>query len=138
MDSYTDTVGRIIDERREQKIVSPSWVATEALAVIEPNLETARPAYELSHATLRQIARSLLRGKFEPNDSSEEKHDLFPDLQKRYPIKKASGEEPVYVVLEEMSDADIAFNVKRLRQEGAQKIRHADALEAFRRTRLAA
>ncbi len=35
------------------------------------------------------------------------------------------------VLLEKMSPADIAFNVARLRKEGATKSKHADALEAW-------
>ena len=40
-----------------------------------------------------------------------------------------------YVLLDKMSDADIAFNVARLRKEGATKSKHADALEQFARDR---
>jgi hypothetical protein len=49
-------------------------------------------------------------------------------------LAKTSRVEPEYVRLEEMSRADIAFNVKRLRREGRAKLAHADALEAFGRT----
>jgi hypothetical protein len=39
-----------------------------------------------------------------------------------------------YVLLDKMSDADIAFNVARLRHEGATKSKHADALSHATRT----
>jgi hypothetical protein len=56
-----------------------------------------------------------------------------PGLQQRYPSFKRGASEREYVRLEQMSDADIAFNVARLRKEGAAKSKHADALEQFAR-----
>ena len=42
------------------------------------------------------------------------------------------------MLLDEMTDSDIWFNVGRLRKEGTAKLRHADALEAFGRDKTAA
>ncbi len=50
----------------------------------------------------------------------------FPGLQQRYPSFKQGASDRDYVLLEQMSDADIAFNVARLRKEGATKSKHAD------------
>lgn len=94
------------------------------------------------HLELRQIARGLLRQHFEepPSPAGElTQHELFPDLQRRYPSARSKeASEPEYVLLDEMTDSDIWFNVERLRKEGASKLRHADALEAFGRDKTAA
>ena len=63
------------------------------------------------------------------NAPEPEQPDLFGGLQRRYPSSR-QGE---YVLLAQMSDADIASNVARLRKEGASKSKHADALEQFGR-----
>jgi hypothetical protein len=95
-------------------------------------------------STRRQIARGLLRKHFEqpddddgsgpePSQHDEEapaQPDLFGGLQRRYPSSR--GE---YVLLEKMSDADIAWNASRLRKEGSSKTKHAHALEQFGRDR---
>lgn len=128
---YYEIVARVIEERREQIAVSPAWIATEVMAEIEPDLDQIRPAYEMSHAHLRHVARELCRGKFEENDSNEDQHDLFPDLQTRYPVKCARDEEPTYVVLEQLTLEDGNHNVERLFKESRKKMKHARALRAF-------
>lgn len=89
------------------------------------------------HLELRQIARSLLRKRFEPEDDGKDGCDeLFPDLQWRYPAARSANEpEPSYILREMMSDTDVGYNVARLRAEAAAKNQHADALEAWHKTR---
>ena len=89
------------------------------------------------HLQLRQIAREMLRGKFEPDASADDdaQHELFPSLQKRYPAARSSNDNPEYVLLEELTAIDVAYNVARLRGEARAKQRHADALEAWWRGR---
>jgi len=105
------------------------------------------------HLALRQIARRLLRTRFEnasdddedavgPEQSEHEDEaaepeqpDMFPQLQRRYPSSKQAGE---YVLREQMSDADISFNAARLRKEAGTKSKHADLLEQFGRDKAAA
>ena len=53
-------------------------------------------------------------------------------------LSSGSSPTPEYVLLDEMTDSDIWFNVGRLRKEGTAKLRHADALEAFGRDKTAA
>jgi hypothetical protein len=134
-----DIVTRIVDERREETRISPSWVATEAMLVIDPR-RTAPPLVHLGcHLELRQLARSILREWFEgeQEDHDSAQHELFPNLQRRYPVQRTRGDEPEYVRLEDMSIADLRFNVGRLRREAHAKLAHADALEAFGRSRAA-
>jgi len=122
-----------IYERSEHAIkVSPSWLATEAMAKLDPDKISPHLVYLGCHLQLRQIARSICRAKFEPDDEEAEQHALFPDLQKRYPIVRQSrDDEPEYILLEHMSKDDVLFNVARLRKEASAKLVHADALEAW-------
>ena len=136
---------RIIEQRRSERSISPSWVATEAMLEIDP-AKVAPALVQLGcHLELRQIARSVLRTVFEPSaeaatqlvdGEAQRQHELFPDLQWRYPKARTAGknEEPVYVRLEELTPNDVAFNVSRLRSEALAKLAHADALERYGRT----
>jgi hypothetical protein len=134
-----DIVSRIIDTRRTAERISPSWVAGEALTELDPphDVERHHPLIWLGcHLELRQIARSILARRFDPEAAEPETDDLFPDLQWRYPeARSANQPEPTYVLRDLMSDADVGYNVARLRAEAAAKNRHADALEAWHRER---
>lgn len=135
--SLMEIAARIIDLRRGQITISPAWVATEAMYVIDPERLGPDLEYFGCHLQLRQIARQLLRQRFEPDDQRlSAQHELWPDLQPRYPkANSAKTEEPEYVLLEHMTSEDIDYNVARLRNEANAKLRHADALEAFGRSR---
>jgi hypothetical protein len=70
-------------------------------------------------------------GRFAEHDgeaAEPEQPDLFGALQRRYPSSKQAGE---YVLREQMSPADVAFNIRRLRAESGTKSKHADLLEAW-------
>src|SRR5262249_6654900 len=92
-----EIVARIVDLHRDQHRLSPSWVATEAMLQIDPSrvIQQQYPlAYLSSHLQLRQIARTVCRGLFEddkPGDGRQ--HELFPDLQWRYPGAKSKDQE---------------------------------------------
>jgi hypothetical protein len=136
----TEIVSRIIDIRRSQVRINPSWIATEAMREIDPasaSLELVRIG---CHLQLRQIARSLCRKLFVEDsydDGDEPYFTEFKGLQWRYPIarSKHKHEEPEYVLRDQMSDEDVAFNVARLRSEARAKLAHADASEAWGRSR---
>jgi hypothetical protein len=140
--ALTTIVAKIIETRRDEVRINPSWIATEALLEIDPEKVSLPLVYLGCHLELRQIARGLLRQHFEePPSPADEliQHELFPDLQRRYPSARSkASSEPEYVLLDEMTDSDIWFNVGRLRKEGVAKLRHADALEAFGRDKTAA
>jgi hypothetical protein len=134
----TEIVARIIDIRRAQVRINPSWIATEALQEIDPagsSLELVRLG---CHLQLRQIARSLCRKLFEDSDDDDGQPRFtgFDGLQWRYPTARSKGKpDPEYVLRDRMSEDDIAFNVSRLRSEARAKLAHADALEAWGRSR---
>jgi hypothetical protein len=87
--------------------------------------------YEGCHLYLRQVARSLLRKKFEDDGTDAAQHPLFPDLQPRYPVQRPKGDEPEYIKLENLSRSDATYNIERLRAEAQSKLAHADALQSW-------
>lgn len=136
-------VSEIINFRKEAVSISPAWIATEAMAKLDSSINTQTHApliYVGCHLYLRQIARAQCRGMFEADDPKPEaQHQLFPDLQWRYPIARTvPGEEPVYVQLERLTETDVIYNVNRLRNEANAKLKHADALDFWHRQRRAA
>lgn len=129
-------VAKVYDKHRERDVVSPSWLATEVMVEIEFPRELHPVGYLGCHLQVRQIARSFCRTKFDPVDAQE---DLFSgSLQHRYPRAGSNREATEYVLLSLMSDEDVSFNVSRLRSEASAKLDHADALEAWAKSRRAA
>jgi hypothetical protein len=129
-------VQKIVEQRREQIKVSPTWVATEAMLEIDPKRVSTALAYAGCHLHLRQAARSFLRDKFEGDEDQKMSHPLFPDLQARYPSARSKpGEEPEYVREENMTPEDYDYNITRMTREVLAKQKHVDALKARREQR---
>jgi len=132
---------RIYEARKTQSRVSPLWLATEAMQELDPQRSTHPLIYLAANLQFRQIARDILRKRFEPDEEtdriekSQSQHELFPDLQRRYPAARKRGQEPEYVLLEDLADEDVRFNIHRLRQEARAKLDHARALEAWWKNR---
>jgi hypothetical protein len=135
-----NVVQGIIDAHKGEQRISPAWIATEAMAKLDAaGLQQSNPlVYHAAHLQLRQIARKSCRKQFEDDDDALDpaQQEMFPGLQSRYPTAH-SGDEPSYVVRDAMGPKDVAFNVKRLRREGATKLGRARALEAWWDTRKA-
>lgn len=129
-----ELVGKIISDRNDQIDISPTWIATECMRKLHGmSLRDDRPLIYIGcHLQLRQIARSICGKKWENDDDSTEQHEMFPGLQKRYPICRIAGEEPAYRRLEDMSSEDYDYNINRLRAEANEKQAHADRLEAHK------
>ena len=128
-----EVISRLVELRGSAIRISPSWIATEAMHTIDPQNVSPPLVYLAAHLELRQLARGQLRKRFE-DDEDIGQDKLFPDLQARYPTARSqSAEEPEYILRDQMTRADISYNVRRLRQEGNAKLRHADALEAYGR-----
>jgi hypothetical protein len=127
-----EVIRGVYEKRRDLAKISPSWLATEAMAAIYFPRQLHDLGYDGCHLQFRQIARSFCRQHFDPEVVVE--NDLFPEtLQQRYPQQQTDGsQEPVYVLLDLLSQEDILFNVERLRKEASAKLRHADALDAWR------
>lgn len=132
--SLIDVVNSAILNSSNQIRVSPSWVANSAYKSLDPTELAPYRARLAATEHLKQLARQQLRGKFDPKEDETglEQHDLFPDLQRRYPIKHESQDgDPIYVNLEDLTDPDIQWNVQRLRREATTKQKHAAALEQW-------
>lgn len=127
-------VQHVFDKRAHEIRISPSVLANEALAYLDPGHEANTLLALAANLQFRQIARELCRG-FE-NEDAEPEHYLFEDfhkaLQVRYPsARSARSVDPEYVLLSYMSGEDYAYNIQRLRREADAKTAHAQALEAY-------
>lgn len=132
---WIEIISKIISDRQDQDKISPAWIATEAMkSQHATRLQHEKPLIYIGcHLYLRQLARGICASTFEDQEGLAQ-HDLFPALQRRYPVARAAGsEEPQYVKLELMTEADVEYNVSRLRMEANAKQKHADALEAWAR-----
>lgn len=134
MDDVSSVIASIIERNRTEGRIEPGWVANEAMMTLDPTRVSPPAVYFGCTLWARQIAREQLRKKFEGQKENAQ-HDLFPELQWRYPAAHDGPGQPNYVLLELMTDADIAYNVDRLRQEAEAKLAHADALEDYGRRR---
>lgn len=124
-----DLIARIIDRHRGQSGIHPSWIATEAMNDLDPQRISPPLVFAASHLQLRQIARGQLRNRFDSEEESKQ-HELWPDLQTRYPTERSHGSaQPEYVRLEDLADEDVAYNIARLRKGGRAMLKHADKLE---------
>jgi hypothetical protein len=134
-----EVVDRVIETRRAQIAISPSWVATQAMIELDAvALQQDNPrVYIGCHLQLRQIARGILRERYEDTGDGDQ-HPLFPNLQRRYPVQRPTGDEPEYIKLENLSRPDALYNIERLRCEARSKLEHADALESWLKHRFAA
>lgn len=137
----SNLVARIVELRGGSLTISPAWIATESLNEIDPG-NVAPPLVRLGcHLHLRQLARAHCRKRWgthreDPNDIDQ--GELFEGLQWRYPtVRSKSQDEPEYILRDHMSRDDVDYNVARLRAEARAKLAHADALEAWGRSRAA-
>jgi hypothetical protein len=65
-----DVVQAIIEDRKGEELISPAWIATEAMAKLDAReLQQSRPlVYLAAHLQLRQIARHACRKAFEAEE----------------------------------------------------------------------
>lgn len=134
-DALSAAIAKVIDRHKDEPSISPSWVATEAMKLIGFASRIHPVGYIGCHLQLRQLSRQQLGKKFDPVDLATE-DEMFPEtLQKRYPLRPRPGEEPVYILLENLPDEDAAWNVVRMRRQSLALQKHSDALEAWRISR---
>lgn len=131
-----DLVAETIDRHRAAPRLKPAAIAKEVL----DRLDAEQPSHPLvwvgCNLELRQIARGQLADRFDPiKEDDDAEPELFEGLQWRYPEAAPEGTkrspDQGYVLRDLMTDADIHWNVNRLRSEASAKLAHADALEAW-------
>jgi hypothetical protein len=130
-DELYEVVSAIYEKHKGKPSISPAWLlATEGMRRISFPRELHPRGYRGCHMHLRQIARSFCRKKFDPTEEAE--NDLFQEtLQERYPQRPKADEEHQYVLLDELTDDDGAYNVARMRRASLALQKHSDALEAY-------
>lgn len=129
----------IIEACQGQSRINPSWVATGMYNAFDPQ-HVAPPEVRVGcHLHFRQVARSFLRKKYAQSSPEEDvsiQHELFPQLQKRYPVAHTDlNADSEYVLFEDMTEEDYDWNIMRLEKEATAKQAHADALRNARNQR---
>ncbi len=129
-DQLTESVNECINNYAGDVEISPASVALCAYGLLDPEGVSPQVVQWGCNLELRALARAVLRKNFDPVDADEPRqHQLFPDLQERYPTKRNGG--PKYVLLDHLSMEEGFYNVERLRNEGNKKIAHGDSLEEY-------
>lgn len=127
-------------EQTDADIITPGSLALAVQRRYISNKVDAHIEYaSLEHC--KAIARRVLAGKhdIESDESEAYQGELFTGrLQTRYPLPRPKGEEPAYKLRENMSDDEIRWNIRSLRKSADARLEHADALEAWFRSRSAA
>jgi hypothetical protein len=135
-DELYEVVKAAYEWRRHKSSISPLILANEAMERINFAPELHALGYRGCHLYMRQIARQFCRRHFEPTEIIDRSGDLFPEtLRERYPLPPKAGEEAEYVLLEDLPDAAITYNVERIRRASFALQKHSDALEAYRLNR---
>jgi hypothetical protein len=135
-----DAVDEVISKYENDIDIGPTFISIEACKRLNGFKGSKNTDfYTGTNLYCRQIARSRCRKRWEgqadvDGDDIEageiKQHKLFPDLQERYPIARELGEEPVYRLLEHLTDEDYKYNLSRMDKEIASKQKHRNALAA--------
>ena len=70
MDQLTDLLKDIIYKERTKSVISPAWVADEAIKKIDPENKSPFLVRIAAILHLRQLARPLLRKQFDPTKAN--------------------------------------------------------------------
>lgn len=128
MREIADAVATVIAASKGMARVEAGWVAHGAMQLVDPDRVSLPSVYWGCNEYAKQVAMLQLRGKFVTNIAITDQHEMFPELQVRYPAKPKKGVEPYYIKLELMTEDDVNYNISRLRKEAQTKLAHADAL----------
>lgn len=131
LDELYTAIAAIIERRRDEQKINAAWVANEAMQTVDPDVISIPCVYAASLEHAKQYARGLLRKTFDPVEGESPQHELFTELQWRYPTRRPRGEEPVYVLREAMVEDDVEYNVERFLASSEALERHARALRAW-------
>ena len=109
--------------------IQPALLASCAVKLIDPEKLSPKLVEWAANLELRQLARGLLRKKFDPIAEDNPQAEMFECLQDRYPTKRNG--EPTYVLLDELTEDEIQENLNRMAREINAKQKHYDALQAY-------
>jgi len=134
-------VNSVIDplEAAGVDIISPDHVAQATDKKLDPDSVSPALKTYASMMQIKTIARRVLAKRHDPVVAAEDyaagaSDDLFGGiLQLRYPAKRAGADG--YVRRELLTETEIAFNSGRMRKAGDSLLQHADALDAWGRSR---
>jgi hypothetical protein len=129
-----EVIVKIYEKHDTEIRISPAWLATAAMRTLDRRRQSPPLVYKGCHLQLRQLARAVCRTRFEQESDT---HEMFPDLQRRYPTKRDEDAEPQYVLLEHLTEDDVNYNYGRLYSEAQGKMKHADALLAWWKSKAA-
>ena len=140
-DSLTGQLTQIIRESIDGLIedaeieIKPSLIAAKVIDGLDPEHDSPELIAWAGNLQCRQLARAELRRYQEESEElMETQEDMFGyALQERYPVTRNC--EPAYIPRDKMTQDEIAENVMRLRHESERKMAHADALEAWGKSR---
>ena len=83
-------------------------------------------------AMMRQITRSLLAKRFDPNrDEVDDLGSPVPGLQKRYPRSKRNGEQPRYAPIHRLTEDDKNHVLNLLRRGAHGRLAHIKRFEKW-------
>ena len=83
----------------------------------------------------KSLARRMLARQYEHDSDENEAYqgDMFSgELQDRYPVPRAKGEDPIYKHRSTLTRDELDWNISQLRKSADARLRHADALQAYR------
>src|SRR6266853_3994453 len=90
--SLTAVVAKIIESKRDEARINPDAVASAALLELDPKKVSVPAVLAGCHLALRQIARRLLRKRFE--DVSDDDEDPAELEQSEHDDEAAEPEQP--------------------------------------------
>jgi hypothetical protein len=128
-----ETIRNVITDNLHVDILSPTFIA---LQVLDHYGKPERAhIFHLSFEQAKQMARSELRAKFEPDGELNETHqgDMFSGLlQERYPVPTPRGQDPQYKYLRLLTVEELDWNIASLEKSADARVQHARALRAHR------
>lgn len=120
--------------------LSPTFLANRCFSAFSSGDEDIHVEYAaVEH--YKQMARRILAGRYghEADESEAMQSDMFSGhLQTRYPVPVEPGEQPIYRPREALNVADLDWNISHLRKSAMARLEHADALKAYRDSKVAA
>ena len=139
-DDINQTLRRELESLEGVLGIRPDTLALRTVAAF--NGESADPHVRYGCTEhFKQMARRLLANRYDPDGAENDAHqgDMFSGhLQQRYPIPRSANEEPEYRLRELLTPDELDWNIGQLRKSADARLRHADALQSYRDSKVMA